>query len=191
MPRVPTSRTTQRQRPAPYETRSASHSMAAPLVSSYAQQFSPWDHSSYDQPHMMPMFMHSMPLEPSLSGPHGLPTQSSNQRHLPKNSQSAPWTAEEDECLRESKRKGLQWEVIHKQYFPGKSGNACRKRYERLEIKRRSTEWDPARLERLAVAYKEMRPTIWEPLARRLGERWEHVEKQVSKPFHPLPSESY
>lgn len=180
MPRASTLRTTQRQRPAPYETRSASHNMSAPLMSPYhQQQFPSWE-QTYDQSHMIPMYMSSAPFEHPLPAPHEVRTHSSRPHHQPKNSQSAPWTNDEDECLRDCKRRGLQWDTIHKQYFPGKSGNACRKRYERLEQKRRSTEWDTARLDRLAVAYKEMRPRIWEPLARHLGERWEHVEKQVS-----------
>ena len=179
MPRVSTQRSAQQKRPAPYETRSASHNMTQ-LVSPYHQQFSPWEHSPYEQSHMMPMYMTSMPMEPSLHAPHGIPTQSSHQRHQPRNSQSVPWTTQEDDCLLESKRRGLQWDAIHKQYFPTKSGNACRKRFERLENKRRGTEWDEARLEKLAIAYKRMRRQIWEPLALDLGEKWEHVEKAVS-----------
>lgn len=152
------------------------------MVSPYQQQqFSPWDQNPYDQSNLIPMYMNSMPLEPALPAPHEIPTQSSHQRHQPRNSQSVPWTAQEDDCLLESKRRGLQWDAIHKQFFPTKSGNACRKRYERLENKRRGTEWDEARLERLAVEYKKMRREIWEPLAQALGEKWEHVEKAVSQ----------
>lgn len=45
--------------------------------------------------------------------------------------------------------------------------------------KRRSTDWDESRLENLAVTYRQMREQIWGPLAERLGEKWEHVEKAV------------
>ena len=47
--------------------------------------------------------------------------------------------------------------------------------------KRRSTDWDESRLESLAVAYRQTREQIWGPLAETLGEKWEHVEKAVSK----------
>jgi hypothetical protein len=47
--------------------------------------------------------------------------------------------------------------------------------------KRRSTDWDESRLERLAVEYRKMREGIWGPLADKLGEKWEHVEKAVRK----------
>jgi hypothetical protein len=45
--------------------------------------------------------------------------------------------------------------------------------------KRRSTDWDESRLQSLAVNYRQMREQIWGPLADRLGEKWEHVEKAV------------
>jgi hypothetical protein len=45
--------------------------------------------------------------------------------------------------------------------------------------KRRSTDWDETRLESLAVNYRQMREQIWAPLADRLGEKWEHIEKAV------------
>lgn len=182
MPRASTVRTSQRQRPAPYETRSASHNMAAQLVSPYQQHYPAWEHnqqSPYDQSQMLPINMYS--LEPSLQTPYELPTQPSHQRHQQRRSQSAPWTAQEDDRLLKSKRQGLQWDVIQKKYFPDKStGNACRKRYERLENKRRATDWDEPRLQSLAVAYMDMRQEIWGPLAKKLGERWDHVEKKVS-----------
>lgn len=122
--------------------------------------------------------MHMYNLEPTLPTAYELPTQPSHQRHQHRPSQSAPWTAQEDEILLESKRKNLQWDVISKQ-FPEKSGNACRKRYERLENKRRGTDWDASRLQSLAVAYMDKRQEIWGPLAKSLGEKWEHVEKKV------------
>lgn len=74
----------------------------------------------------------------------------------------------------------MAWGAIHEKHFPTKTANACRKRYERLMLRRRGNEWDEDRTARLAVAYKEMREEIWSPLAQRLGERWEHVEKTVS-----------
>jgi hypothetical protein len=156
--------------------------MAVQMVSPYQQQYPQWDQSQqtpYDQPQMLPMNMYG--LEPSLQAPYELPTQPQNRRHQQHRSQSAPWTAQEDDRLLRSKRQGLQWDVIQKKYFPDKStGNACRKRYERLENKRRATDWDEPRLQKLAVAYMDMRQEIWGPLAKRLGEKWDHVEKKVS-----------
>lgn len=43
--------------------------------------------------------------------------------------------------------------------------------------KRRGNDWDEERTARLARAYKDMREQTWSPLAERIGERWEHVEK--------------
>jgi hypothetical protein len=45
--------------------------------------------------------------------------------------------------------------------------------------KRRSTDWDEGRLQNLAINYRQMREQIWGPLADKLGEKWEHVEKAV------------
>jgi hypothetical protein len=74
----------------------------------------------------------------------------------------------------------LAWGAIHEKHFPSKTANACRKRYERLMLKRRGNDWDEDRNARLAMAYKDMREQTWSPLAEHLGERWEHVEKAVS-----------
>jgi hypothetical protein len=84
----------------------------------------------------------------------------------------------------------MAWAAIQDKYFPSKTGNACRKRYERLMHKRKGNDWDEDRTGRLAVAYKDMREQTWSPLAERLGERWEHVEKAVSIPCHGLTKSS-
>lgn len=93
---------------------------------------------------------------------------------------TGPWTSNEDDVLISARRRGEGWSQIHEKYFPGKSANACRKRYERLVHKQKSDDWDDARLERLAIGYRELREEIWRPLAERTGEKWEHVEKAVS-----------
>jgi len=69
------------------------------------------------------------------------------------------------------------------QHFPTKSANACRKRYEVLMTKRKRIDWDEDRVERLAKCYRDMRPDVWGPMASRLNEKWEHVEKAVGSPF--------
>jgi hypothetical protein len=93
--------------------------------------------------------------------------------------QNGPWTTAEDEILCDYRTRGCSWYQIQEKHFPTKSANACRKRHERLMMKRRSLDWDESRLESLAVNYRQMREQIWRPLADRLGETWEHVEKAV------------
>lgn len=101
-------------------------------------------------------------------------------KHIPpSNPATGPWTQEEDEILLDAKQKGMQWSVIHEKFFPLKTGNACRKRHERLLAKKRA-DWTEAQLEDLAVAYQGMRGKIWTPLADAVGERWEKVEAVVS-----------
>ncbi len=80
----------------------------------------------------------------------------------------------------QARSMNMAWGAIHEKHFPTKTANACRKRYERLMLKRRGTDWDEDRTARLAMAYKGMREQTWSPLAKELGERWEHVEKAVS-----------
>lgn len=92
---------------------------------------------------------------------------------------TGPWTSNEDHVLMSARRRGEGWSQIHEKYFPGKSANACRKRYERLVHKQKSDDWDEARLKRLAAGYHDLREEIWKPLAERTGEKWEHVEKAV------------
>ena len=95
--------------------------------------------------------------------------------------QIAPWTIEEDDILCDYRTMGFGWSQIQEKHLPGKSANSCRKWHERLTTKRRSTDWDDTRLENLAVNYRLMRREIWRPLAERLGEKWEHVEKAVGE----------
>ena len=94
--------------------------------------------------------------------------------------QSGPWAPEEDEILLQARARGIGWDRVKQEYFPNKTSNACRKRFERLIAKRKANDWDEQRIQRLALAYRDMRPEIWRPLAEALGEKWEHVEKAVS-----------
>lgn len=94
---------------------------------------------------------------------------------------SSPWNAEDDEILVRSRAAGLGWGQIQEQYFQAKSANACRKRFGKVMQKRKGGEWDEASLRRLAIAYRDMRESIWKPLAEQLNEpRWESIEKAVS-----------
>ena len=60
--------------------------------------------------------------------------------HFSHGAAAQAWTTEEDELLVLAKKKGMQWSAISEAYFPEKSGNSCRKRYEILRAKQRSRE---------------------------------------------------
>ncbi|RMD39707.1 hypothetical protein DV735_g5426, partial [Chaetothyriales sp. CBS 134920] len=124
-------------------------------------------------------------VAPSLDEFHTQPThhrsQSNTQINLPgmHPQQAAPWTNGEDALLLDAKSKGLGWNDIHERYFPTKSGNACRKRHERLMVKLRTTDWDETRVRRVWNEYvrEGVRREFWEPIAQRCGEQWEDVER--------------
>ena len=82
----------------------------------------------------------------------------------------------------DAKSQGLGWNEIHQRHFPLKSGNACRKRHERLIQKLRTTNWDDGRIRKVMTAYNNpgIREQFWTELANRVGEdRWEDVERVV------------
>ncbi|OAX78588.1 hypothetical protein ACJ72_07103 [Emergomyces africanus] len=93
------------------------------------------------------------------------------------NSQSGPWSPRDDEILMSARAQGLGWSRIQEQSFPLKSSNACRKRHERLAAKRRGSEWEDERIQKVTRHYNQLRPDIWRPLAEATGENWEDVEK--------------
>jgi hypothetical protein len=127
----------------------------------------------YNQHHMMAPY-----LQPA---PNTMPTVPHMQRtELVRPSQSGPWTQAEDEILLDAKSQGLSWEEIHRQHFPGKSANACRKRHERCLMKMKRTDWDEARIQRVRDAYIRNRPMIWAPLVNDIGETLEDIERVVS-----------
>lgn len=132
---------------------------------------------------MDPM-MHSYPPQAVM------PPQPTPQLHHP--GQSAPWLTEEDDALMNAKAAGMGWNDIHQQYFPTKSGNACRKRHERLMQKLRTTDWDDNRIRRVMAEYGRhgVREEFWGGIAKRLGEKWEDCERVVcqnaSLPEQPL-----
>ena len=117
---------------------------------------------------------------PALAKPHSNGIAHQRYHHLQHNVSGQGWTDGEDQLLVEAKKKGLQWNAISEQYFTGKSGNACRKRHERI-LQRSRAEWPEDKLERLATTYMSMREQIWTRIADELGEsRWERVENMVS-----------
>ena len=112
-------------------------------------------------------------------------TASGIDRHL-----SCSWPPESDELLIRARQEGMNWQPIATKYFPNKTANACRKRYERLMKKRNSKEeWESARPEAVAKAYNDVREQMWKPFADRVGERWQVVEAKVGM-LHVFPIEA-
>lgn len=173
MPKQPIARKTTRAAPYPLSTTSNMASQVAYYpISAHTPTMAPhpsndwtsgYSYTSQTTLMQLPDMMNQMPPTP----------------HNPTQAQNGPWTTEEDEILCDCRTRGFGWAQIQEKHFPGKSANACRKRHERLMTKRRSTDWDESRLQNLAVNYRQMREQIWGPLADRLGEKWEHVEKAV------------
>ena len=94
-------------------------------------------------------------------------------------SHASNWSYHDDNVLISARARNLGWSQIHKEHFPHKSANACRKRHERLVAKRRGTEWNQEMLEKLSTEYIRRREQIWQPLANAIGEKWQDVEKAV------------
>ncbi len=99
---------------------------------------------------------------------------------------SGTWNEDDDRTLLALRAMGKNWNQIQREAFPGKTGNACRKRHERLMERRGQTEFDNQKLERLCTEYMAVRKEIWQPLASRYGEKWNIVEMQVR--HSPSPS---
>ena len=93
-------------------------------------------------------------------------------------SASSTWTQEEDARLVKYKSANITWSAVAEK-FPGKTGNACRKRHERF-MKSTRPDMDQEKLAELSLAYKEMREAMWTPLGERVNESWTTVEKVVS-----------
>ncbi|KAK3995297.1 hypothetical protein QBC44DRAFT_30296 [Cladorrhinum sp. PSN332] len=91
---------------------------------------------------------------------------------------SGAWNQEDDRTLLALRAMGKNWNQIQREAFPGKTGNACRKRHERLMERRGQNDFDNRKLERLCKEYMSMRKEIWQPLAQRCGEKWNVVEMQ-------------
>lgn len=89
------------------------------------------------------------------------------------------WSPQDDETLKTARSEGLSWAPIAQIYFPNKTGNACRKRHERLSEKKKGDNWDSLKLEQLAREYLDVRKDMWDMLASRVGEKWQDVEAIV------------
>jgi hypothetical protein len=99
---------------------------------------------------------------------------------------SGAWNQEDDRALLQLRAMGKNWNQIQREAFPGKTGNACRKRHERLMERRGQNDFDNRKLERMSKEYMSMRKEIWTPLAQRCGEKWNVVEAQVCCPPPPI-----
>ncbi|KAK4115996.1 hypothetical protein N656DRAFT_774178 [Canariomyces notabilis] len=86
------------------------------------------------------------------------------------------WTAADDRTLIMARSRGQNWADLQRAYFPTKTANACRKRYERLVERRGIHDYSARKLEMVANEYMNMRKEIWSGLAERVGMKWEVVE---------------
>ncbi|KAG6009188.1 hypothetical protein E4U21_003041 [Claviceps maximensis] len=89
---------------------------------------------------------------------------------------SGAWSIDDDNQLLAARVQGLNWVQIKDEYFPGKTSNACRKRYERLVERKSEDDWDSKKMQLLGKEYQNMRKEIWSGIAARMGEKWEVVE---------------
>jgi hypothetical protein len=101
---------------------------------------------------------------------------------------SGAWNSQDDQTLLAARSAGQNWSQIQANYFPTKTGNACRKRHERLMERKGADDWDTRKLERLSKDYMSMRKEIWTPLAQRCGEKWNVVEQKVCHITSPCRS---
>jgi hypothetical protein len=90
------------------------------------------------------------------------------------------WTAADDRTLIMARSRGQNWADLQRAYFPTKTANACRKRYERLVERRGIHDYSARKLEMVANEYMNMRKEIWSGLAERVGMKWEVVESLVT-----------
>ncbi|KAL2015679.1 hypothetical protein VTK56DRAFT_5036 [Thermocarpiscus australiensis] len=86
------------------------------------------------------------------------------------------WTAADDRTLLLARSRGQHWADLQRIYFPAKTANACRKRYERLVERRGLHDYSARRFERVAHEYTAVRREMWSKLAERVGMEWEVVE---------------
>ncbi|KAL8848996.1 MAG: hypothetical protein Q9221_006027 [Calogaya cf. arnoldii] len=89
--------------------------------------------------------------------------------------------------------QGLNWQTIAETYFPQKTANARRKRYEQLMEKRNNIgDWNDVKFVEVARAYREVRKDMWRILADRVNEKWSVVEsKCMERGLKNLASKSH
>ena len=97
---------------------------------------------------------------------------------------STVWTPADDQTLMEERSHGRQWRVIQ-EIFPGKTANACRKRYGRLQQRRNQEELEGETFDLIAQEYMLSRLSMWDSFAKRVEQRlgrpvrWEKLETMV------------
>jgi Myb-like DNA-binding domain len=93
-----------------------------------------------------------------------------------------PWSEAEDDKLWELRAQSKTWQEIVK-FFPGKSDNACRKRWERLRDLRRHQVFEHGeRFTAVATAYAKVRQEMWTMMAEEMccpDKDWETFERLV------------
>jgi hypothetical protein len=138
-----------------------------------------WTPQVHHQHHHQHHLTHTTPAIPVTIAPSthaSVPSQSTLIR-------AGIWSEAEDQQLVKARGLSQGWNAIANQYFPGKSGNACRKRHERL-MKKSGGGNDQMRLDMVAKQYVQLREYIWGQLAERVGMTWNEVEKLVSTVSH-------
>lgn len=179
MPKQTPSRTSRKSAPYPPKSKTATptpskdmnHLRTAAPAAPHA--FNPWQGSSA-QSRPSHIATYPGPLSGADRSSAAFPTSP-----MTPTSTSGPWSPRDDEILLAARAQSQGWNQIQKDHFPTKSANACRKRYERLVAKRRGSDWNDERIDRLASQYMQMREQTWRPLAEAVGESWEDVEKLV------------
>lgn len=131
---------------------------------------------SYHDPYAVAPLTMPPPGDNGMNGP--LPTQH--------RASSGAWSFNDDQTLLQARAKGDNWAKIQSDWFPSKTANACRKRHERLMERKGADDWDSREWENVADQYMKMRKEIWDPLAKKLGLKWNLVEQKVSSARHPL-----
>ncbi|EEQ33026.1 conserved hypothetical protein [Microsporum canis CBS 113480] len=139
------------------------------------QAANPWQRTATPVYSMPPPPSYTQRLSMSERLPIHPPASPVNPGHPP--STSTPWSAQDDEILLAARAQGHGWNQIQRDNFPTKSSNACRKRYERLVAKRRGSDWNDERVDKVASHYMQLREKTWQPLAEAVGEDWRDVEK--------------
>ncbi|KAL5601243.1 uncharacterized protein BROUX77_005492 [Berkeleyomyces rouxiae] len=103
---------------------------------------------------------------------------SDDQEEPKRRGKGVKWSSAEDLLLEELRRRRGRWSEVSKK-FKGKSANACRKRYERIQQRKVASERNAA-LDKthVAVAYWEVREEMWKILESRMpGVKWEKLER--------------
>ncbi|KAK4445570.1 hypothetical protein QBC34DRAFT_358082 [Podospora aff. communis PSN243] len=99
------------------------------------------------------------------------------------------WNAEDDRVLIELRATGKNWNQIQREAFPGKTGDACRKRYERLMERHSINDFEkhgPARIAGTLDGGKQESPE-----AEDLGTSPHWYTTQISEHPEVLRSDDY